>query len=83
MSDSALNGWNPSRGSIAEALQALKLHVPAVQAPFVALLEQHGADQARTVDAGGLWLRSSPAMDTPPQNLWQGAGDADADLTHI
>lgn len=44
---SASHSGQPSRGSIAEALEALELHVAPLQAPLVALLEQHGADQAR------------------------------------
>jgi hypothetical protein len=43
---SALVGRHPSWGSIAEVLQALKLHVAPVQAPLDVLLQQHGSTQA-------------------------------------
>jgi hypothetical protein len=43
---SASHSGQPSGNSIAEGLQALKLHVSAVQAPFVVLLEHHGPDQS-------------------------------------
>ena len=31
---------------VAQSLQSLKLHMPALQGPLVILLKQHGADQA-------------------------------------
>jgi hypothetical protein len=54
---SALEGWNPSWGSIAEALQALKLHVALVQAPRVAWLHQY---QRPRVISGPLLFGRSP-----------------------
>ncbi len=42
---SALHRSQPRLGSIAEGVQAFKLHVATLQGPLVALLQQHGAHQ--------------------------------------
>jgi hypothetical protein len=44
-------------GSIAEGLQAFKLHVAPLQGPLVVLLEQDGAHQARdgAAEKASLW----------------------------
>ena len=83
---SARHCRHPSRGSIADGLQAFKLHVSAVQRPLVVLLEHHGADQpcdgcaveedahdvCSPLDLGVEPLQRVGAVDLGPVRTWEG-----------
>ena len=60
----------PSRDSITESLEPLKLHVAPVQAPFVVLLQHHGAHQPRDLGVVGEDAHDvGPALDLGVQPL--------------